>query len=239
MDSIEWDLEYSRQHGSQIILTWLVLRRFTVICLAYGYVMMGGVILDLQSIMKMLCWSPCGEMFLFGMPRIDHFIILQWQNADIPQWEMHPRTKAAQLFPHLLQAIPRAWTNLPSRPFQSGPVTTQWYNSLCLFSTSSEPVFLVWSSTRTTGIYSRIVEQYQETPICIAKWEKTYGNLSTSQWTLLWKTLINVNLIPLFSGTSFGVFFTGFCQRKPIYIDGITALYCLRLYCTRYHRSCL
>ena len=137
----------------------------------------------------------------------------------------YPRTKAAQLFPHLLQAIPRAWTNLPSRPFQSGPVTTQWYNSLCLFSTSSEPVFLVCSSTRT--IYSRIVEQYQETPICIAKWEKMYGNLSTSQWTLLWKSppLINVNLIPLFSGTSFGVFLTGFCQRKPIYIDGILVLH--------------
>ena len=89
MDSIEWDLEYSRfQHGSQIIIAWLVLRRFAVICFAYGYALMGGVILDLQSIMKMLCWSPCGEMFLFRMLRIDHFITLQWQNADIPQWEM-------------------------------------------------------------------------------------------------------------------------------------------------------
>ena len=36
----------------------------------------GGVILDLQSIMKMLCWSPCEEMFIFRMPRIDHCITL-------------------------------------------------------------------------------------------------------------------------------------------------------------------
>ena len=131
------------------------------------------------------------------------------------------------MFPHLLQAIPRAWTNLPSRPFQSGPVTTQWYNSLCLFSTSSELVFLVCSSTRT--IYSRIVEQYQEAPICISKWEKMYGNLSTGQWTLLWKTPHQCQLDTLFSGTPFGVFFTGFCQRKPIYIDGILVLHSILL----------
>ena len=106
--------------------------------------------------------------------------------GDVYARELASASTNQVLFPHLLQAIPRAWTNLPSRPFQSCPVTTQWYNSLCLFSTSSEPVFLVCSSTRT--IYSRIVEQCQETPICIAKWEKTYGNLSTSQWTLLWKT---------------------------------------------------
>ena len=75
------------------------------------------------------------------------------------------------------------------------------------------------SSTRT--IYSRILEQYQETLICTAKWEKTYRNLSTGQWTLLWKTPHQCQLDTLFSGTPFGVFFTGFCQRKPIYIDGI------------------